>query len=284
MTDVDRLTRFPLARRGFFMTSLISGLTLATSRVEAQAIHTDSAGLEAGEFQLAVPGGALPGYFARPAGAGPFPIVLVNEEIFGVHEYIKDTCRRFARAGYLAVAGEVYARLGDISKATDASAIFRDFVNKAPDATLMADLDALLAWAAANKGDANRAAVTGFCRGGRTTWMYAIHNPKLKAAVAWYGQIVTPSTDIQPKSVLDSAGELKVPLLGLYGGKDGSIKVDDVQAAAAKARAGGTAVEIVVYPEVGHAFHADYRPSYNADAAADGFKRALAWFKAHGAA
>ncbi len=284
MTDVDGLTRFPLARRGFFMTSLISGLTLATSRVEAQAIHTDSAGLEAGEFQLAVPGGALPGYFAKPVGAGPFPTVVVNEEIFGVHEYIKDTCRRFARAGYLAVAVEVYARLGDISKATDASAIFRDFVNKAPDATLMADLDALLAWAAANKGDANRAAVTGFCRGGRTTWMYAIHNPKLKAAVAWYGQIVTPSTDIQPKSVLDSAGELKVPLLGLYGGKDGSIKVDDVQAAAAKARAGGTAVEIVVYPEVGHAFHADYRPSYNADAAADGFKRALAWFKAHGAA
>ena len=284
MTDVDGLTRFPLARRGFFMTSLISGLTLATSRVEAQAIHTDATGLDAGEFQLAVPGGALPGYYARPTGAGPFPIVLVNEEIFGVHEYIKDTCRRFAKAGYLAVAVEVYARLGDISKATDASAIFRDFVNKAPDATLMADLDALLAWAGANKGDVARAAVTGFCRGGRTTWMYAIHNPKVKAAVAWYGQIVTPSTDIQPKSVLDLAGTLKVPLLGLYGGKDGSIKVDDVQAAAAKARAAGTAVEIVVYPEAGHAFHADYRPSYNAEAAADGFKRALAWFKAHGAA
>ena len=147
----------------------------------------------------------------------------------------------------------------------------------------MADLDALLAWAAANKGDANRAAVTGFCRGGRTTRMYAIHNPKLKAAVAWYGQIVTPDTEIQPKTVLESAGDLKVPLLGLYGGKDGSIKVDDVQAAAAKARAAGTAVEIVVYPEAGHAFHADYRPSYNADAAADGYKRALAWFKAHGA-
>jgi len=284
MTDVDGLTRFPLARRGFFMTSLISGLTLATSRVEAQAIKTDATGLDAGEFQLAVPGGALPGYYARPTGAGPFPIVLVNEEIFGVHEYIKDTCRRFAKAGYLAVAVEVYARLGDISKATDASAIFRDFVNKAPDATLMADLDALLAWAGANKGDVARAAVTGFCRGGRTTWMYAIHNPKVKAAVAWYGQIVTPSTDIQPKSVLDLAGTLKVPLLGLYGGKDGSIKVDDVQAAAAKARTAGTAVEIVVYPEAGHAFHADYRPSYNAEAAADGFKRALAWFKSHGAA
>jgi len=284
MTDVDGLTRFPLARRGFFMTSLISGLTLATSRVEAQAIKTDATGLDAGEFQLAVPGGALPGYYARPIGAGPFPIVLVNEEIFGVHEYIKDTCRRFAKAGYLAVAVEVYARLGDISKATDASAIFRDFVNKAPDATLMADLDALLAWAGANKGDVARAAVTGFCRGGRTTWMYAIHNPKVKAAVAWYGQIVTPSTDIQPKSVLDLAGTLKVPLLGLYGGKDGSIKVDDVQAAAAKARTAGTAVEIVVYPEAGHAFHADYRPSYNAEAAADGFKRALAWFKSHGAA
>lgn len=283
MDDVDGLTRFPLARRGFFMTSLISGLTLATSRVEAQVIHTDTSGLEAGEIQVPVADGTLPGYFARPMGAGPFPIVLVNEEIFGVHDYIKDTCRRFAKAGYLAVAVEIYARLGDISKATDGAAIMRDFVNKAPDATVMSDLDSALAWAVANKGDASRAAVNGVCRGGRATWLYAIHNPKLKAAVAWYGHVNTPDTDIQPKSALELAGTLKVPLLGLYGGKDGSIKVDDVQAAAARARAAGTEVEIVVYPEAGHAFHADYRPSYNADAAADGFRRALAWLKAHGA-
>lgn len=282
MDDMQGLTHFPLARRGFFMTSLISGLTLATTRVEAQAIHTDATGLEAGEFMLPVAGGNLPGYYARPAGPGPFPIVLVNEEIFGVHEYLKDTCRRFAKAGYMAVVVEVYARLGDISKVTDGAIIFRDFVLKSPDSTLMADTDALLAWAGANKGDTARVGVTGFCRGGRTTWLYAIHNPKVKAAVAWYGQIVTPASDIQPKSVLDLAGSLKVPLLGLYGGKDGSIKVDDVNAAAAKAKASGTQVEIVVYPDSGHAFHADYRPSYNAADAADGFKRCLAWFKAHG--
>jgi carboxymethylenebutenolidase len=282
MDDLQGLTKFPLARRGFFMTSLISGLTLATTRVEAQAIHTDSTGLEAGEFMLPVSGGSLPGYYARPAGAGPFPIVVVNEEIFGVHEYLKDTCRRFAKAGYMAVVVEVYARLGDISEMTDAASIVRDFVAKSPDATLMADTDALVAWAAANKGDANRIGVTGFCRGGRTTWLYAIHNPKVKAAVAWYGQVVTPATEIQPKSVLDLAGSLKVPMLGLYGGKDGSIKIDDVNAAAAKAKAAGTEVEIVVYPDAGHAFHADYRPSYNATDAADGFKRCLAWFKAHG--
>ena len=277
------LTYFPLARRGFFMTSLISGLTLATARVEAQAIHTDATGLEAGEFMLPVAGGSLPGYYARPTGAGPFPIVLVNEEILGVHEYLKDTCRRFAKAGYMAVVVEVYARFGDISKMTDGASIFREFVSKSPDATLMADTDALVAWAAVNKGDANRVGVTGFCRGGRTTWLYAIHNPKVKAAVAWYGQIVTPASEIQPKSVLDLAGSLKVPLLGLYGGKDGSIKIDDVNAAAAKAKAAGTEVEIVVYPDSGHAFHADYRPSYVAADAADGFKRCLAWFKAHGA-
>ena len=171
LNGLSGLVSYPLARRGFVMTTLVSGLTLATTRVEAQVVKTDTTGLEAGEFQVAVPGGSLPGYYARPAGAGPFPIVLVNEEIFGIHEYIKDTCRRFAKAGYLAVSVEIYARLIDFSKVTDVQQIIREAVSKAPDATVMSDLDAAVAWAAANKGDANRLAVTGFCRGGRNTWL-----------------------------------------------------------------------------------------------------------------
>lgn len=283
LNGLSGLVSYPLARRGFVMTTLVSGLTLATTRVEAQVVKTDTTGLEAGEFQVAVPGGSLPGYYARPAGAGPFPIVLVNEEIFGIHEYIKDTCRRFAKAGYLAVSVEIYARLIDFSKVTDVQQIIREAVSKAPDATVMSDLDAAVAWAAANKGDANRLAVTGFCRGGRNTWLYAAHNPKVKAAVAWYGPVLGAASEIQPKTATDLAGELKAPLLGLYGAKDTGIKVDDVQAAATKAKAAGKTVEIVVYPEAAHGFHADYRPSYNAEAAADGWKRTLAWFKTHGA-
>jgi carboxymethylenebutenolidase len=287
MNDMHGLTglaAYPLARRGMLMTGLMSGFTLATTRVDAQVIHTDTAGLEAGEIALPVAGGSLPTYYARPAGAGPFPIVLVIEEIFGVHEYIKDTCRRFAKAGYFAVAPELYARLADLSKMTDVGAIVRDVIAKAPDATLMADLDAAATWAGANKGDGNKLAVTGFCRGGRNTWLYAAHSTKVKAAVAWYGPVMGTPSDIQPKNAGDVAAELKAPLLGLYGGKDTGIKVEDVQAAAAKAKAAGKTVEIHVYPDAPHGFHADYRPSYRPDDAADGFKRALAWFKAHGVA
>jgi carboxymethylenebutenolidase len=271
-----------LARRGFVMSSLITGLTLATTRVEAQAIHTDTQGIEAGETKVPVADGSLPAYYAHPAGAGPFPIVLVIEEIFGVHEYIKDTCRRFAKAGYFAVAPELYARLADLSKMTDVQQIIRDVIAKAPDATVMSDLDAAAAWAAANGGDPSRLAVTGFCRGGRNTWMYAAHNSALKAAVAWYGPVVGPTSDIQPKMPTDIAAELKCPLLGLYGGQDKGIKMDDVHAVAAKAKAAGKDVEIVVYADAGHGFHADYRPSYNAADAADGWQKALAWFRGHG--
>ena len=171
--EITGLRAYPLARRGFVMSSLISGFTLATTRVEAQAIHTDSAGLVAGETQIPVSDGHLPGYAARPDGAGPFPTILVIEEIFGVHEYVKDTCRRLAKAGYLAVAPELYARIADLSKMTDSAQIFRDVISKAPDATFLADLDSTAAWAAANHGDANRLGVMGFCRGGRDTWLYA---------------------------------------------------------------------------------------------------------------
>ena len=271
-----------LARRGFVMSSLITGLTLATTRVEAQVIHTNTQGIEAGETTVPVADGNLPAYFAHPAGAGPFPTVLVIEEIFGVHEYIKDTCRRFAKAGYLAVAPELYARLGDLSTMTDVAQIIRDVISKAPDKTMLSDLDATAAWAEAHGGDKARLGVTGFCRGGRDTWMYAAHNPALKAAVAWYGPVAGTISDIQPTTPTDIADTLMCPLLGLYGAKDTSIKVDDVQAAAAKAKAAGKDVEIVVYPDAGHGFHADYRPSYNAADAADGWKKALAWFHDHG--
>ena len=284
MDGLQGLKDYPLARRGMLMTGLISGFTLATTRVDAQALHTDAAGLEAGEAKIPVADGTLPAYYARPAGAGPFPVVLVIEEIFGVHEYIKDTCRRLAKAGYLAVAPELYARLGDLSTMTDVGAIIRDVISKAPDDQVMKDLDSTAAWAAANKGAAGKLAVTGFCRGGRGTWFYAAHNPAVKAAVAWYGPVGGQPSPIQPKTATDMATELKAPLLGLYGGQDTGIPVAAVQEAAAKAKAAGKTVEIVVYPDAPHGFHADYRPSYRKDAADDGWKRMLAWFKANGVA
>ena len=282
-SEAAGLRDFPLARRGVIMTGLISGLTMATQRVEAQAISTPADGLVTGEAKIPTSDGELPAYFARPADGTSFPIVLVNEEIFGVHEYIKDTCRRLAKAGYLAVATEYYARLGDLSKMTDVKEIIANVISKAPDARYLADADATLTWAGANKGDLNRVAVTGFCRGGRATWMVAIDNPKVKAAVAWYGPVGGNTSDIQPKTVTDLADQLKAPLLGLYGGQDTGIPVDAVKAADAKAKAAGKTVEIVVYPDAPHGFHADYRPSYRKDAADDGWKRMLAWFAAHGA-
>ena len=284
VTEISGLQRYPLARRGFVMTSLISGFTLATQRVEAQAIHTDTEGLDAGEAQIPVKDGKLPAYYARPAKGTDLPTVLVNEEIFGVHEYIKDTCRRLAKLGYMAVAPEVYARIGDLSKMTDIPTIVRDVISKKPDDELFSDLDSTLAWAAKNNGSATQLAVTGFCRGGRNTWMYATHNPSLKAAVAWYGPIKGQTSPIQPQVVLDVADKLKCPLLGLYGAQDTGIAVADVHEAEAKAKAAGETVEIVVYPDAPHGFHADYRPSYRAEDAADGWKRMLAWFKRYGVA
>ena len=273
-----------IARRGFFMTSLMTGLTLATPRALAQVIHTDLSGLHAGEVTIPVADGQIPAYAARPDGAGPYPTVLVIEEIFGVHDYIKDVCRRLARAGYLAVAPELYARLADLSKMTDPQQIVRDVISKAPDATVMGDLDASAAWARAHgRGDA-RLAVTGFCRGGRDTWLYAAHNPALRAAVAWYGPVGGAQTKIQPHTALQLAPGLRCPLLGLYGAADQSIPADQVQAASAAARQAGKTVQIVMYPGAGHGFHADYRPSYDRAAAEDGWRRMLAWFHDYGMA
>ena len=284
LTELAGLRRYPLARRGLVMTSLISGFTLATQRVDAQMITTDTNGLDARETQVPVKDGHLPAYYARPATGTDFPIILVNEEIFGVHEHIKDICRRLAKVGYLAVATEYYARIGDLSKMTDSATIFKEVISKKPDAEYMTDLDSTAAWAVENKGDSGRLGVTGLCRGGRQTWLYASHNPQLKAAVAWYGPIKGATSDIQPQTVLDIAGEIKCPVLGLYGGQDQSIPVADVREAEAKAKAAHKTVEIIIYPDAPHGFNADYRPSYREADAKDGWQHMLAWFKRYGVA
>ncbi len=284
MDGMQGLKDYPLARRGMLMSGLISGFTLATGGASAQALHTDPAGLDAGEIKIPVADGGMPAYYARPQGAGPFPTVLVIEEIFGVHEYIKDVCRRFAKLGYLAVAPELYARQGDLSKMTDIPTIIRDVISKAPDDQMLKDLDSAAAWATGNKGDSGRMAVMGFCRGGRDTWFYAAHNPALKAAVAFYGPVGGEPSPIQPHVAADLADQLKCPLLGLYGGGDTSIPVPAVEAAAAKAKAAGKTVEIVVFPGAPHGFHADYRPSYRKDAADEAWGKMLAWFKKYGVA
>lgn len=285
LEGLDGLVKEPFSRRGFVMTGLVSGFTLATAVVQGQTISTDTSGLEAGEVMIPTADGMMPGYRAMPAGAGPFPIILVNEEIFGVHEYIKDTCRRLAKAGYCAVAPELYARQGDLTKMTDVQQIIREVIAKKPDAEMLADLDAAARWAAASsKGDMARLGVTGFCRGGRGVWFYATHNPALKAAVAWYGPLGGAKSDIQPKTAAELVGDLKAPVLGLYGAADTGIPVADVEKHAAAAKAAGKTVEIVIYPDTPHGFHADYRPSYRKDKADDGWARMLAWFKAYGVA
>jgi carboxymethylenebutenolidase len=281
--DVEALfPRMDLSRRGFVVTTLAAGFA-ASVRPAGATIVTDTTGLVAGEVKIPVADGTIPAYRAEPASGGPFPILLVIEEIFGVHEHIKDMCRRFAKAGYLAVAPELYARLGDVVAMSDIHEVIAT-VNKAPDLQTMSDLDATLHWAAGNGGDAKRAGITGWCRGGRTVWMYAAHNPALKAGVAWYGPLSNKPTDAMPTSPLDVATTIKVPVLGLYAGLDKNIPETDIDAMKAKLAAAGEESEFVVYPDAEHGFNADYRESYNARDAADGYRRCLDWLKAHGAA
>jgi carboxymethylenebutenolidase len=271
-------------RRDILMTTLMTGFTLAVTRAEAEAIHTDSAGLHAGPISLPTQDGSLPAYVACPASGGPFPVVLVIEEIFGVHEYIKDVCRRLAKLGYLAIAPELYARIGDLSKMTDVHEIVEKVILKAPDAEMLSDLDSAQAWAGVHGGDLGRLGVMGFCRGGRDTWLYAEHNPRLRAAVAFYGPVAGPTSAIQPTTPLDAARHLKCPLLGLYGGADESIRQSDVQEAASRARSAGQEVRIEVFPGAPHGFHADYRATYHKDAAEAAWAQAMGWFKGHGVA
>ena len=271
-------------RRHIIMTSLMSGFTLAVTRAQAAPIHTDAQGLVAGEVQIPTQNGAIPAYRAAPDARGGFPVILVIEEIFGVHEYIKDVCRRLAKLGYMAIAPELYARQGDLSKMHDPQEIFQKVILKTPDDEVMSDLDSTLTWAIANRGDTARLGVIGFCRGGRDTWLYAEHNPYLKAAVAFYGPVRSPTSSIQPQTPLDQAEALKCPLLGLYGGADDSIAIADVREAAARAKKAGQTVEVDVFPGAPHGFHADYRSTYHKEAAEAGWAKAIAWFREHGVA
>lgn len=278
---VGRMKALP--RRGFMMTSIISGLTLATARVEAQVIHTSAAGLDAGEVKIPVADGELPAYAARPQGAGSVPIVLVVEEVFGVHAYIQDVCRRLAHQGYLAVAAEYYARVGDLSQAMSPQQ-YGPIVSKAPDAQMMADMDTVARWAASNHGDAARLGMTGFCRGGRQTWLYAAHNPQLRAAVSWYGVLDGPTSVIQPETALSVVDKVLCPVLGLYGSEDAANPMPLIEQAEALAKRARHPVEFVIYPNAPHGFHADYRPSYRKADAEDGWRRMLAWFQKYGVA
>lgn len=279
-------------RRTALKLALGVGYAAAAMPIMAQtAITTSGEGLSTGQKTYAVAGANVPFYYAAPAGKTDLPVILVVQEIFGVHAYIADTCRRLAKAGYLAIAPDLYARQGDAGSYTDIGKLMSELVSKVPDAQVMADLDGALQWAGANGGDLKRVGITGFCWGGRMTWLYCEHNPVVKAGVAWYGRLVGTASELTPKHPLDLAGELKAPVLGLYGGKDTGIPLstlEDMKQAlaqvAAKGNAAAKASEFVVYPEAGHAFHADYRPSYRKEAAEDGFARALAWFKAKGVA
>lgn len=271
-------------RRQFLVTKLTAGFALAVMPVSAQTITTDTNGLEAGEVSIPVPDGKIPGYRVMPSKGTKFPAVLVVQEIFGVHEHIKDICRRFAKLGYLAVAPELYARQGDVSKIPDVKDVIAKVVSKVPDSQVISDLDATMAWAGKSNGDLSRAAITGFCWGGRITWLYAAHNPKLKAGGAWYGRLVGEPTAMTPKNPVDIAASLKVPVLGLYGGQDQGIPADTIEKMRAALKNSSSGSEIVVYPDAPHGFNADYRPSYRKADAEDAWKKLLAWFKRHGAA
>ena len=275
-----------LSRRGFTRTALGAGFAAAALPVVAQTtIKTDAAGLVVGEVDIPVGSFKMPAYRAAPAGRPNAPVVLVISEIFGVHEHIADIARRFAKEGYFAIAPELFARQGDPQSYGEIARLMAEIIAKVPDSQVMGDLDACLAWAATQGADAQRVGVTGFCWGGRIVWLYAAHNPAVKAGVAWYGRLVGQPSALTPRHPVDVAGELKAPVLGLYGGQDTGIPLDTVERKKA-ALAGGSAAarrsQFQVYPDAPHAFHADYRPSYRREAAVDGWRRCLEWFRANG--
>jgi carboxymethylenebutenolidase len=284
--DVVGLTKTaPVSRRGFMTASAATaaGYTLAAGPVRAQVITTDTAGLTAGDAKVKVPDGEMPAYYAKPASASSPPVILVAMEIFGLHEYIRDVTRRLAKLGALAVAPDYYFRKGvDLTKITDIPQLL-PIVNAKPDAELIADLDAAVAWAKSQGGDTNRLGIIGFCRGGRTVWIYSGTSPNVKAGVAFYGPLVDPDAlkSIWPKSATDLAGDMKAPVLGLYGEADQGIPVAQVEAIEAKLQAAGKKAEFKIYPGAPHGFHADYRPSYRKEAAEDAWSQLTAWFKAN---
>jgi carboxymethylenebutenolidase len=274
-------------RRTALKAALGVGYAAAAGPLMAQtAIRTPADGLTVGEITYEVGGFQVPAYRAAPAGRTGLPVVLVVHEVFGVHEYIADTARRFARAGFLAIAPELYARQGDPGSYGELARLQAEIVSKVPDAQVMADLDGALKWAAANGGDAGKAGITGFCWGGRIVWLYAAHAP-VRAGVAWYGRLAGTPGELTPRHPIDVAGSLRAPVLGLYGGDDPGIPLDTVDKMKARLAQGSPAAQasrFVIYPEAPHAFHADYRPSYRQGPAEDGWKRALDWFRTHGVA
>jgi carboxymethylenebutenolidase len=273
-------------RREFIVTTLAGGFALAVQPISAQTITTDTNGLVAGEVKIPAAGGEMPAYRAMPAKGKSFPVVLVVQEIFGVHEHIKDLCRRLAKSGHMAIAPELYARQGDVSKLSSINDI-RPIVMKVPDAQVMSDLDATVMYAKkSGSGNTSKLGITGFCWGGRIVWLYAAHNANLKAGVAWYGRLVPPQqvSELQPKHPTDIAAQLKAPVLGLYAAKDQGIPLDSVERMRAAIKAANGKSEIIVYPEADHGFNADYRPTYNKEAAQDGWRRMQEWFKKYGAA
>jgi len=287
--DLDSLVPSrDFSRREFVRGSLGTGFAAAVLPVTAQTVvKTDAQGLEAGEVTIPVGDFKMPAYRAAPAGVRNAPVVLVVSEIFGVHEYIADVARRFAKLGFFAIAPELFIRQGDASAYGEISKLLAEVINKVPDAQVMGDLDASVAWARAQGADTSKLGITGFCWGGRITWLYSAHNPAVKAGVAWYGRLVGTPSPLTPAHPVDVAVKLHGPVLGLYGGQDGGIPLETVDKMKAALAAGSPAArrsEFVVYPEAPHAFHADYRPSFRKEAAEDGWKRCAAWFKAHGVA
>lgn len=282
-------TASTLDRREFFATSIIAGFALAVQPVVGQTmIKTDTVGLTAGEVQIPVSDGEIPAYRAMPDKKGKkFPVVLVIHEIFGVHEHIQDVCRRFAKLGYMAIAPALYARQGDVKSIASVQQLAREIFSKIPDTQSMSFLDSTVAWAKKNSGNTKKLSITGFCWGGRITWLYAAHNKQVDAGAAWYGRLVlapnATKNEAQPTMPIDYAKDLKVPVIGLYGGLDTGIPLDSVQRMQEELKKGKSKSEIVVYPNAGHAFNADYRPSYNKEAAEDAWAKMLDWFKKHGA-
>ena len=287
--DALALVQSPaFSRRDFVRTSVGTGFAAAALPIVAQTVvKTSAEGLEAGEVTIDVDGYKMPAYRAMPKGLRKGPVVLVISEIFGVHEHIADVARRFAHMGYCAIAPELFVRQGDAGAYGEIAKLIAEVISKVPDAQVMRDLDATVAWAQGQGMDTQRLGITGFCWGGRITWLYAAHNPNVKAGVAWYGRLVGDATPLSPKHPLDLVGNLKGPVLGLYGEKDTGIPLDSVakmKTALAQGSSAAQASEFVVYADAPHAFHADYRPSFRAEAAADGWSRCLRWFRSHGVA
>ncbi len=277
-----------ISRRAFAATGLVAGFTLATGPLNAATIVTDANGLDAGEVSIPVSDGKIPGYRAKPAGKSKLPIVLVVQEVFGVHEHIRDVCRRFAHLGYYAIAPSLYARYGDPGKydMEHLQGLFTDIVAKVPDAEVMSDLDSSVAFAANDGADTSRLGITGFCWGGRIVWLYIAHNPAVKAGVAWYGQLrgPTPVNPIRPKYPLDLIDRINAPVLAFYGGQDKGIKVTDIEEMRGDLERAGKAHRLELFPDAQHGFFADYRPSYNEKDAKQAWGELKEWFKKNGVA